>query len=230
MAKSAVAFYQEKKTLFYSFFVIIFISVCISNGLYAADNWKLVKNSDGVEVYTRPHKNSSLEESKGIITIDAPIDILYTILLYGPTHKKLMHNCYDSFFVKPWENGHTIHYWAFKTTWPCWNRDLLLEVRGKVDPKTGNVITTHMSFKEPLVPIKENMIRIMNSENTMIYKKITPNRTRVTYINYTDPGGIVPKFIINILCIDLPYYSLKNLRELAKDPIYKDLAAKYRLE
>jgi hypothetical protein len=103
-------------------------------------------------------------------------------------------------------------------------------VRGKVDPKTGNVITTHMSFKEPLVPIKENMIRIMNSENTMIYEKITPNRTRVTYINYTDPGGIVPKFIINILCIDLPYYSLKNLRELAKDPIYKDLAAKYRLE
>lgn len=225
-------FSRGKGKLFYSnlLIIIFLISVCIPTGVYAANDWKLVKSSDGVEVYTRPHKDTGLDESKGVITIDAPIDILYTILLYGPTHKKLMHNCYESYFVKPWENGSTIHYLAFKAPWPCWDRDLLLEVRGKVDPETGNVITTHMSVKEPLVPTKGNMVRITASENTMIYEKISPNRTRVTYINYTDPGGFAPKFLVNILCVDLPYYSLRNLRELAKDPFYRELAPRYRLE
>jgi len=96
------------------FFLLTLISVCISQNLYASDNWKLIKNADDIEVYVRPHKNSKIDECKGIITIPASIDIIYAIISYAPLHKKLMHTCYDSFLVRPWEKGCQVHYFTFK--------------------------------------------------------------------------------------------------------------------
>ncbi len=103
-------------------FLLILFSPCIFPNLYAEDNWKLVKNADGIEVYIRPYKNSGFNECKGITTIPAPMDIICRILSHAPLHKKFTHKCYESFFVKPWENDHFVHYFTFKLPWPVWDR------------------------------------------------------------------------------------------------------------
>ena len=213
------------------FFLLIFISVCISQSIYAEDDWKMVKNANDVEVYVRPYKNSNIDECKGIVTIPASIDIIYAIISYAPFHKKLMHTCYDSFLVRPWEKGCQVHYFAFTVPWPLWSRDPIYETCAKLDRETGNVVVTSRVVQDSSAPVKDKIVRITDSDNTWILEKLGHEKTRVTYRNYTNPGVInVPKMFINIICKDVPFYTLINMRNLAKEPIYKDLAQKYRLE
>jgi hypothetical protein len=219
-----VSFCRNKNFLRF-FFLFILISVCISQGLYAEDNWKLVKNTDGIEVYIRPYKNSGFNECKGITTILAPMDIVCRILSHAPLHRKFTHKCYDSFFVKPWENDHFVHYFAFKLPWPVWDRDLVYDTHAETNPEMNILIFHCLAVKEPIVPYRDKTIRVINSEHTWILEKISPDKTRVTYQNFMDPAVHVPDFVINILTKDAPYYSLKNLRDLVQESI-KDLSYK----
>jgi hypothetical protein len=216
------------------FFLLILISVCISQNLYASDDWKLIKNADNIEVYARPRpsKNSNINECKGIITIPASIDIIYAIISYAPLHKKLMHTCYDSFLVRPWEKGCQVHYFVFKAPWPIGDRDLIYETCAKLDRETGNIVVTSRVVPDVSVPVKDKIVRVMDSDNTWILEKLGPDKTRVTYRNYFNPGvaKIIPETFINLICKDVPFYTLINMRNLAKEPIYKELAPKYRLE
>lgn len=209
-------------------FLFILISTCISQSLYAEDNWKLIKNTDGIEVYIRPYKNSGINECKGITTIPAPMDIVCRILSQVTLHKKYLYNCYDSFFVKPWENGHAIHYFAVKTPWPVWDRDIVWDTHAEINPEMNRIIYHCLAVKEPLVPYKDKVVRIINSDHTWTLEKISPDNTRVTYQNFMDPVAVhIPDWAINMLTKEAPYYSLKNMRDFVlesiKDSSYKIL-------
>jgi hypothetical protein len=225
---SDVSYGRSKFFLHFSFLFIL-INVCTSQNLYAESDWKLVKNSNGVECYTRPHKGSGIDEVKGVLTIPASVDILYAIISYAPLHNKLMHTCYYSSLVTPWEKGCQIHYFAFKVP-AVWGRDIIYETCGQRNPETGDIIVTSRVVKDPSIPLKEKMVRITDSQNTWILEKLGPDKTRVTALNYTDPAGYVPQILVNIMSVDIPYYSLINMSNLAKEPIYKELAPKYHLE
>ncbi|KQC06284.1 MAG: hypothetical protein APR62_01260 [Smithella sp. SDB] len=226
-------FYSSRhKTFLYFFFLLPLISICFSQRIYADDDWKLVKNADGVEVYVRPYKNSKINESKGIVTVPASTDIVYAIISYAPLHKRLMHGCYDSFLIQPWENGCQVHYFAFKAPWPLWDRDLIYETCAKLDHETGNIVVTSRVVENASVPIKDKVVRVTDSNNTWTLEKLGPEKTRITYQNYLNPGvaKIIPQTFVNFICKDVPYYSLVNMRNLVKEPIYKELAPQYRLE
>ncbi|PKN38622.1 MAG: hypothetical protein CVU62_00010 [Deltaproteobacteria bacterium HGW-Deltaproteobacteria-2] len=86
-------------------------------------------------------------------------------------------------------------------------------------------------IKEPLVPLRHKFIRIIDSEHMWIFEKLSSDKTRVNYYNYTDPHcGSIPNMIVNSNIKDVPYYSLLNLRNLAKDQRYKELAPKYHID
>ncbi|KQC06143.1 MAG: hypothetical protein APR62_08335 [Smithella sp. SDB] len=202
------------------------ISTCISQNLYAEDGWKMVKNSDGIEVYVRPHKNSNIDECKGIITIPASMDIILRLMSDAPLSKKYIYSCYEGVFIKPWEKGHVVHYFAFKVPWPYWNRDIVYDTQAKINPELNRVIIHMRAVKEALVPYREKHVRMTDSEVIWILEKISPNKTRVMYHDFYDPVGI-PPFLVNLFIEDDAYYSLKNLRYLVidsvKDSSYKTL-------
>ncbi|PKN37004.1 MAG: hypothetical protein CVU62_13000 [Deltaproteobacteria bacterium HGW-Deltaproteobacteria-2] len=209
-------------------FLFTLLSTCISQNLYAEDNWKLIKNDDGIEVYVRPYKNSGLNECKGITTIPASMDIICRLLSDATLHKKFVHNSYESFVIKPWENGHLIHYIALKAPWPLRNRDIVYDTHGEINPEMNRMIFYCLAVKEPLVPYKDRTVRITNSEHTWTLEKISPDKTRVTYQNFTEPvAAYVPEWGVNLITKETPYYSLKNMRNIVlesiKDSSYKTL-------
>lgn len=222
----------SKNSIFLHNLFLLILIICISQNLYAEDNWKMIKNADGIEVYVRPYKNSNINECKGIVTIPASIDIIYAIISYAPLHKKLMHTCYDSFLVRPWEKGCQVHYFAFTAPWPILNRDLIYETCAKFNNEAGNIMVTSRVVSDASVPIRNKLVRVTDSNNTWILEKLGPEQTRVTYRNYFNPAvaKVIPQAFVNIICEDVPFYTLINMRNLAKEPIYQELAPKYRIE
>jgi hypothetical protein len=91
-------------------------------------------------------------------------------------------------------------------------------------------VATSKVIQDTSVPVKNKTIRITDSNNTWILEKLGPDKTRVIYRNYTNASGNVPKTVANMISKDIPFYTLVNMRNLAKEPIYKEIASQYCLE
>ena len=59
----------------------------------AENNWKLTLRKNGVAVYTRPAKDSVFDEFKGVVVINANIDVLEMVLRDIPAFPLWMSGC-----------------------------------------------------------------------------------------------------------------------------------------
>ena len=67
---------MKSKSLFMAFLALFLISMA----LFAESGWKRVKNSNGIQVYTRSVAGSDLDEFKGITVVDARIEVIGEVI------------------------------------------------------------------------------------------------------------------------------------------------------
>jgi hypothetical protein len=60
-----------------------------------------------------------------------------------------------------------------------------------------------------------------------IVDKKNSEKVKITYELSIDPGGNLPKWLVNTLAVDFPFNTLKNLRQLVKKPLYRDAKRSY---
>jgi|TARA_B100001971_G_C18165985_1_gene524222 hypothetical protein len=65
-------------------------------------------------------------------------------------------------------------------------------------------------------------IRILESHGSYLLEKLDENQTRLTWIQYVDPAGALPAFIVNSMLTNLPYKSLENFRKVVKQKKYRN--------
>jgi len=46
------------------------------------------------------------------------------------------------------------------------------------------------------------------------FSKLEDNKVEVEYSGLTNPGGLVPAWVINMVALDVPYKSLRNLQKI----------------
>jgi len=89
-------------------------------------------------------------------------------------------------------------------------------------------------FSEPeFIPEKNKKVRIPLVDGSLTYIPIEENRTKVIYQNVTDPGGMIPIWLMNMGVVKAPFETLKNytrLSEKAKHQnAYFDFIEDYKL-
>ena len=76
------------------------------------------------------------------------------------------------------------------------------------------------------IPVTKH-IRVRDALGSYLLEPVADNRTRVTWQMYVDPAGALPAWLVNSMLTDLPYRSLKNFRELVRQPPYSLAYFKY---
>ena len=84
-----------------------------------------------------------------------------------------------------------------------------------------------MQSKPKSVPPKKGMVRVQAMSGYWAFIPVlvdgkNSKNVKVTYELSIDPGGSLPKWLVNTLAVDFPFYTLKNLRELVKKTVYRD--------
>ena len=111
--------------------ISIFI-LCISPYLILpnpqANDWKLKKTSDGIEVFTRSSELSDLDEFKGIGNINAPLEQIIKVFQNADQMSYWSPNCEESRLMERQGNVQ-IHYTISGAPFPIQDRDAFTQFK-----------------------------------------------------------------------------------------------------
>jgi hypothetical protein len=210
------------KSIISALVILLFLMPSYSN---AEDQWTLKKDSNGVKVYSTPSGGEDLIIFKGVTEINAPIEVVTEVVRDIPSYTQWYWQCKEARVLKSDPGKRTIvFYFVSHPGWPVSDRDFIIYNTQVGDPKDGEVSLALGNIAEDIVPLQEGIVRLKHVSGGWNLKKIDKNKTAVTLLIKTEPGGSVPKAIANMVMGDTPFNTLKDLKRMAAMDKYYKLA------
>ena len=183
--------------------------------------WKKVKDKDGVQVYRAHSDDSQFKTFKSVSRIELDnIQSFVGLLLDEQAYPRWVHMV-SSAELKATDDPR--RYELFIETrlpWPVRNRftkvDLVLTQKEDY--------SIRFELREPLIPAQPRDGFILAFTRGFYELKINSGSNNVDIIAevFADPGGFVPAFLVNIITVDMSYYTAKKLERIIKTEKYQN--------
>lgn len=186
----------------------------------ANETWVERKSKNDISVYTRSVFESAYKEIKITTRVKASLSTVVKAISDVDHYTDWIYNCYSASVVKKTSDSDIITYQIIKAPWPVSDRDVVSRCRVTQDNKT-KVVTITSDIIHGLIPEKDDFVRVKDFHSKYI---LTPQNDGFIDINYemgTDPGGIVPAWLVNLVIVNAPYSTQENLNKLIQNPRYK---------
>lgn len=196
-------FFSAGRILF--FYLIIIGNLC-------AQSWDFIKERDGIKVYTRKEKNSSLKSFMGVMDLKTEMEKVCS-LVGNVTNTSWWDENVRGIKVLAYEKDKYIQYYLiYHVPWPLTDRDLCVESQISIDPVTGQRIIYSVPLPD-IIPEKLDFIRIKNYWQRWT---IQPRENGIIHLileGYVDPGGSVPSWLYNMVITDTPLNILRGIQK-----------------
>ena len=214
-----------KKLRFFNclFFLIFFLSPQTT----WSSEWTPVFEEEDIKVWEKVIKGSSVVAFRGEMTSNSNIHELFTVL-YDADHKKdFLQNVIEFRVLKIINPYEGLSYVKVGNNFPFIDdRDVLLQSKIESLPLEKKIVVHFKNSPLKLVPLKDDTVRIPKLKGHWTFKVISPEKTKVFYEVESDPGGLIPKWLVNLANKRLPFRTLKKLRSLSKKKdVFKETAA-----
>ena len=179
----------------------------------AQETWTLVKDQDGIKVYTRRIASAKFKEVRANFELNATEDQLIGVLENIPHHKDWSYGTKRTFVISKKNKDTIIYYSEVSLPWPLSNRDLVIQLSINRDT-LDNMLHIRAKSIPGILPAKPNLVRVPFSIASWDVK-IMPNKLlAVQYTLSTDPGGALPVWLVNLAASVGPYNSFQKLKAL----------------
>jgi hypothetical protein len=198
-----------KNKRIYLFLTILLLLPCTSS----AQNWKFVKEKEGVKLFTRQEAGKNLKFVKGVAEINKPADKVFA-LIEDVNHTEWWDKNLTQIKVLLYKkNKRAQYYLVYKMPWPFKDRDLSANVTTTVNPVSGECRTIAV----PLTGVcaeRKNMTRIKDYRQVWTVTPVGNNRAQVELEFYVDPAEELPNWLLNMVLIDSPIHSINTIRQI----------------
>ena len=188
---------------------------------FAQKDWHLAKKADMIEVYVRDVPGTKLKELKTIALFESSPDALLALLTDIPAQSAYQFGCLSSARIGKSTIYEQIFYQQLYMPWPFSQRDgVFKQVINPLSTRKEIFIET-ISMSE-LIPHKTGYVRVPFMQSGWHIKRVSDSIINAEYKLKVDPGGAIPKWLINLFIDKGPYESILNLRRLLKEKKYKN--------
>jgi len=162
--------------------------------------WDKIAESDGIAVYTRERANSAVRETKATGMIDAPPPEVWKIVRDYESFTERMPYTEEAKVLSRSEGDKQIDFYSVVNVPLIDRRDYVIRLIDASDWKDGKgfLKVTWSATDQGAPPLRKNMVRVMvNDGYWLLEPRENGTKTWCTYYLYTDPGGRLPKFVVN---------------------------------
>lgn len=167
----------------------------------AGDGWKQTNVDSGVTVFTRPRLNSEVTELRGTGLIDAPPDRVRKVILDYPSYPRTMPYMQEARVLGKEPDGKTLYVYNRVSAPLIAARDYVLKVKDESRWDEGRgflkVSWTVNPDDRGVAPLPDVVRVRINDGYWHLEPREGGTKTFATYYLFTDPGGTVPKFVVN---------------------------------
>jgi hypothetical protein len=186
-----------------------------------SEEWKAVKQTGGVTIYSRPHPGSHLKEFKAIGDVDAPSHTVYKVIDDVESYPSFMPYTAE---VRVLERKHN-SILTYQRISPkiVSDRDYTIRIEKKSWPGENGLVyfSEWKAANEHGPREKAGVFRVKLVNGSWLVEPAGPNKTRATYHVFTDSGINVPAFLANTISETGISKLFAAVRKQAKDRKYQ---------
>ncbi len=196
-----------KQRLFWTISIVSLISF----GSSAQENWKLVKEEDGIKVYTKHESGSDYKAFKAEMQVNCKIENIVGVLKNSESINNWIVNCKGVKLLKS-DNNDEYFYIETSIPFPFKNRDMVYHFQYiGIDSGQEKVIVTGIP---EYIPPKEGIVRLAKANGYWLLTSVDTSTTSVTYQMHVEPGGLIPAWLANPFIVNVPLSTFKELRKI----------------
>ena len=187
-----------------------------------ADKWELVSHKEGIEIYSRSSKESVIKSLKALGVVDAPIGQVTAILRNVESASKWIPSLSERSYVENISDVEAILYDVNKMPWPVNDRELVVHHKLSLSTNKKYLVLKFKSVEHPKKKVQKDRVRAKFHHGSI---KFIPmgEKTKIELQLLVDPMGSIPKWLVNILQISMPFEFIDSLNKFAKKENLKPL-------
>ena len=185
------------------------------------EDWKIVKQSSGVAIYSRPHAGSRLKEFKAVGEIDAPTETVHKVIDDVEAYPSFMPYTTECRVIE--RSSDSILTYQRLSPKIVSDRDYTLRIEKKSWPtQNGSAYLNRWKPANENGPAeKPGVFRVKLCDGSWLLEPTSEGKTRATYFVFTDSGITVPPFLANTISETGISKLFAAVRKQAKDPKYQ---------
>lgn len=180
-----------------------------------AQDWKFIKEKDGIKVYSRDQDSTNVKSFKGIADFNTTMEKMKKVI--GRIESfDWWDESITEIKVLAYEEEKMIRYYlVYDVPWPLSDRDLCAEAIITNDPVTG-VRKVRATALPGVVPEKKDMVRIQYYWQQWVMEPAENGIIHVTLEGSIDPGGSIPTWLVNMVITDTPLNVMTKARNVVE--------------
>ncbi len=191
-------------------YVFYFFMLCQIQ-LLGQEQWNLVKDNEGIKVYTRINEVLSFKEFKANMTVKAKMTDFIAVLYDINGLSNWGHNITEARLLERPNDTVQIYYAVAKAPWPYKDRDGIYENIFSWD-SSNRTLTVKIQLLEDDREQGNNFVRL-DGYGYWMAREISSNQLEVDFQMQVDPGGSIKAWKANMFVTDSPFYTMQGIRE-----------------
>jgi hypothetical protein len=196
----AAAHYTKSRAILRAMALIPALSLLLL--LADADDagWELSTKTEGVSVYSRERKGTGVHEMKATALMDGPPQQIWGAIRDYPHYTQTMPYTEEAKIVSSEQDGKILYFYSVLNLPLVDRRDYLIRIADESDWQDGKgfLKCTWAVSPQGAPPARKGIVRInVNEGYWLLEPREGGAKTFATYYVFTDPGGSLPKWIVN---------------------------------
>ena len=202
------------------------ISLYASGSIFAqdTDGWVFKSEKNGIKVYYK--KTSDIHEIKMVTSMKATLSGIVQLLSEVENYPKWGYKLSEAKLLKRVNDKEYYYYSKLDFPWPLSDRDIVVVTKLEQDSLTRRVTSTSYS-KPNYLPENKDVVRIKTTTTKWTVIPGAGGWQYIEYYIYSDPGGNIPDWLVN-MAIDVgPLETLGSMRDMLQQPQYRTAKLAY---
>lgn len=199
---------------------VLLVTVSLSTSTLARSRWKSLGTVDGVKVYRQSDPVAGVYSVRGVGVIEASVEEVYRVMSDAPRTAAWMPMSEPGVPVKVLSvvsPSERVELTLQRFPWPLAGRYTVCRARAERAPN-GAIHVAYESVPASEAPVQQGRVLARVLEGVFDLTPEGNSRTRVEIRMRTDPGGQIPKALVNQFQYRWPADFIRGLdREVARD-------------
>lgn len=180
----------------------------------SAGDWTYIGKKDGVSTWTQEIEGTRLLGFRGEAVVDlAPATLLRTML--DAKNARDWVDLLSEHKVLETRGDDEVIYQRYAMAWPVADRDMVIKRSVRYLPETRTTAVYIESVQHPDAPEVAGVVRADVMRTWFAFTELDQGGTRVEVEAFTDPKGIVPQWLVNLVQKNWARNSINALAGLA---------------
>ena len=194
-------------------------------------NWEEKRDAEGIKIYTSDVAHSPFRAVRGEMKVTGTIAGLVALVDDLPNCPNWADLCKESILVKLLSPTEQYVYVYNDIPFPVKDRDVVAHVQWQRDEESGRVsmqsVATSSEQSQALRAKTKKAVRLTNAVSQWHFTPLDDGKVLVEIFAHIDPDGPTPAWITNLMLVDSPFKTMKNMREIIQSGDYADAVEKF---